>query len=316
MNKCKITILTNPVGFRWNVRNFIRRYFLKRPLYGGHIAVTRSLIEGFQKIGFDEYNYQPHSEKDIAEHVHVLAGIKTLEYAIKLKREGKIKRLTAGPNVVVFSDDFNGIIASEEIDLYLQPSEWATRCHIRYEKSLEGRCTSWPAGIDLNKYPIKKKSNTNRVLIYHKDEGDQFLYRVDYLLRRKGYETVIIKYGHYMLDDYIRALEDTDFAVFIARQESQGLCLVEAWAMNVPTFCFEPNYYRWTSPNTEREVAGDISTAPYLNDQNGRTWFELSELEALLDQMDELLDGMHPREWVEKNMTDEVCAKLFLERVL
>lgn len=312
--KCKLTILTSPVTAKANIKRIIRKTILHRPYYGGHFAVTRSLIEGLTNIGFDDFNYQPWNENEIGEYVHVLAGVNTLRYAIELKKKGKIKRLTAGPNVVVFSDDFDSIIASKEVDMYLQPSEWSKNYHIACESKMKDRCLAWPAGIKIERYSYDN-SKRNMVLIYHKDESKQFLYRVDYLLRSKGYSTAIVEYGNYSFNDYIEMLRQSIFAVFISRQESQGLCLAEAWAMNVPTLCFEPNYYRWVYPNKQRELQGDISTAPYLTGCTGATWFELSELEFLIDNYNEVSKTFSPRKWVEENMTDEICAQKFLDVV-
>lgn len=51
------------------------------------------------KIGYTDYNYRPHKERDIAKQVHVSAGIKTLEYAINLKEKG----IVANENVALYS---------------------------------------------------------------------------------------------------------------------------------------------------------------------------------------------------------------------
>lgn len=310
-----ITILTEPISWKTNLKRVLRKV-LKNKIYGGHVAVTHSLIEGLNKTGYQNYNYQPFKESDLAEHVHVLAGVDTLRYAIKLKRQGKIKRLTAGPNVVVFSDDFDSLIASGEIDLYLQPSQWAADFHIQLEPTLSGRCIAWPIGVDIEKFnSAKYKKNSKRVLIYHKEESKQFMYRVDYLVRKYGYETTVITYGEYKLEDYIKKLGESLFAVVISRQESQGVFLAEAWAMNVPTLCFDPHYYKWEYSDKPYELAGNISTCPYLTEYTGARWGELSQLANLLDDIDMILNKATPRKWVEENMTDEVCARDFLSIV-
>ena len=103
-----------------------------------------------------------------------------------------------------------------------------------------------------------------------------------------------------------------EFAVVIDRVESQGLFLAEAWAMNVPTLCFDPHCYRWICPNETYDYF-HTSSAPYLSEATGAEWFELSELELLLDNIEQLKKKSYPRKWVEEHMTDEVCAERFLE---
>ena len=312
----QITILTEPITFKSKLKRLVKRILGRQVTYGGHYAVTRSLVEGLNKIGYKGFNYRPKSERELADHVHVLAGVETLRYAIGLKKAGKIKRLTAGPNVVVFSTDYDSLIADDAIDLYLQPSQWAADLHIKLEPKMERRCLSWPAGIDMEAYKVaNSKRDGKKVLIYHKDESDQFCYRVDYLLRKNGYTPTVVRYGHYKLEEYIKTLSECSFCVVIARQESQGIYLAEAWAMDVPTICFEPHYYKWKYGDFAYEEAENISTCPYLTEKTGCTFMELSELEEILRSMDTYRSKFAPREWVLENMTDEVCAKAFLRCV-
>lgn len=314
--KQRLTILTEPVGIYYNLKTLGKKKVHSNYFYGGHPAVTRSLIEGLDKVGFTEYNYRPRNEKEIADHVHVLAGVDTLQYAIKLKKLGKIKRLTAGPNIVAFSTDYNNIIASEEVDLYLQPSQWAVNLHIKLQPSLKERCLPWPAGIDIEKYDVQNYTKKkDQVLVYHKDESDQFCYRVCNLLKKHGYRPVIIEYGSYILEDYKRILGESAFAIIISRQESQGIYLSEAWAMDVYTICFEPNYYMWKYDEFMIDIDGDISTCPYLTKKTGTTFQELRELDFILENIEDEIREASPRDWVKSNMTDECCAQDFLRKI-
>ena len=61
------------------------------PIYGGHQAVTRSLISGLDKINV-EYNYNPRRISDLNENVIVLTDINALSQLIRLKRKGRINR--------------------------------------------------------------------------------------------------------------------------------------------------------------------------------------------------------------------------------
>lgn len=310
----KFTILTEPVNLKSKIKLIVKKISGKQTKYGGHYAVTRSLVEGLQKIGYEDFNYRPKSKKDIAEHVHVLAGVETLRYAIKLKKNGKIKRLTAGPNVVVFSTDYDSLIADESIDLYLQPSKWTVDLHIKLESKLQDRCLAWPAGVDIEKLcPGKMLKKDKQVLVYHKNESDRLCYQICYILKKYGYYPIIVKYGEYKFDDYIKVLDESIFCVMISNLESQGICLAEAWAMNVPTLCFEPHYHMWKYGEFMHEEAEYVSTCPYLTEQTGLRFMELRELEDILVRMPEILSQFSPRKWVLENMTDEVCAKQFLE---
>lgn len=312
-----ITLLTEPVTFPSKLKEGGKRIIGHHKKFGGHYAVTRSLCEGLNKIGYKEYNYRPKSENQLFEHVHVLAGVNTLKYAIDLKKRGKIKYLTAGPNVVVFSTDYNYIICNPLIDIYVQPSKWAADFHKKLTPEIANKVKIWPAGVDIAKYKpsLVKDVKKNKVIIYHKDESYQFCWRLHYWLRQYGFDPVIIKYGDYKLEEYIKELNEALFNVVLARQESQGIYLAESWAMDVPTVCYEPYYYKWPYGDNAYELFGNISTCPYQTEKTGIIFTEIDEFKSILSNWNSLSSRFSPRKWVEENMTDEICARKFLETV-
>lgn len=217
--------------------------------------------------------------------------------------------LSAGPNIVVFSDDADGIIAREEIDLFLTNSKWVTADYIRKKPSLKGRIEEWPVGINMDYFSPDSPfcgRNSKKALIYHKDESEQFCWRIDYLLRKYGFKTKILTYGSYTLQEYKDLLNQVDLMIAVSQKESQGLFMLEAWSMDVPTICFDPHYYRW--PGTDIEIAGNITTCPYLQEENGRRFMELQELEEIIRNWNWLKTCLHPRDWCKENLSDEVCA--------
>ena len=104
VNKYKITILTDPLPIGMNfyfillkkifnlIKNLVSRqkrfknFYYKKWSYGGHPAVTRSIITGFKKCKIN-FNYNPQEIGNLSDNVLVLAGIKTLKQAIYLKKK-------------------------------------------------------------------------------------------------------------------------------------------------------------------------------------------------------------------------------------
>ncbi len=310
--KMNLTILTEPVTMNAHIKELCKGVFGKHRKYGGHYAVTRSLIEGLDKIGYEHFNYRPKSENDIFENVHVLAGVSTLKYALAIKKKGKIKHLSAGPNVVVFSTDHNKLICDKDLDFYVQPCGWAARMHKDMAAELENKCFCWPAGVDIDRFCPSLYKDRNSVLIYYKEGSRQFMWLIEYHLRMRGFHTMVIEYGKYEMCEYIDCLARVSAMVVIGGKESQGLFLAEAWAMDVPTMCYETNYYRWEDENRLLEIRGDQLSCPYLSDETGEVFSDMKDLDAILDQWDVKLSGKSPRRWVEMNMTDEVCARQFV----
>lgn len=313
--KVKLTFLTEPVSFVdriWTRVNILRG---RRGKYGGHPARTKRIIEGLEKIGYKDFNYQPRRISDIGEYVHVFSNVRTLKFAIKLKEEGKISKLTAGPNIVVFSNEYDSIIANPAIDLYFQPSPWAVHIHEKIEPKLKGRCVSYPyggVGIDLEQYKPNKGDVKGKVLLYFKLESEQLLYNVRHILVEKGYEVDILFYGKYVLSEYIDALNACEFMVTVGRQEASGNYLTEAWAMDTPTICYDPRFYHWSEPY-EYDAEGEISTCPYLSEETGTRFSDVRQLQEILDNIKNYQVAWHPRKWISEHMTDKQLSYEFLK---
>ena len=105
MQTTSISILTDPIPWPHSLfkegpirfARYIRNLFLPRQRafnstrFRGHFAVTRSLIEGLERLNV-QFTYNPWFTSQLAKTVIVLAGVKTLRQAIKLKQLGIISR--------------------------------------------------------------------------------------------------------------------------------------------------------------------------------------------------------------------------------
>ena len=285
----KITILTQPIGGRRGD--------------GGHPAVTRSLLEGLKKLKFS-YNYNPRHVKDVADVIFVLADTNALQQAINLKKNGTIKKIIAGPNIVMWPTDRGGIIADPAIVVYVVPSIPTMVAYLEIEPSLQSHTQVWFAGVDEKKWqPLKQKEKTNSVLVYWKTESESFYKKVVKLLQAYDWHVIPIRYGKYNHSDYKKVLSQASFAVFISRSESQGLALAEAWAMDVPTLCWNPR-----QRNARGREYSLVSSCPYLSVQTGYDWRDLADFERLLKSIPYYLKDFSPRAWVLEHMTDEASA--------
>ncbi|MCX5921938.1 MAG: hypothetical protein NTX86_01260 [Candidatus Dependentiae bacterium] len=278
--------------------------------YTGHYAVTRSLLEGLHKIGVP-FKYNPRRIEDVTETVYVLSDINALYQAIDLKRAKKIKKLLAGPCIMVRSNEFNRVLASPEIDTYIVNSEWTYKGYIEDEPSLENRLKIWYVGVDVDYWqPMNSRhvEKTNNVLVYWKTESEGFCQQVEDTLRRCNFNPMRIRYGSYSKEQYKQVLTEVDFAVFISRSESQGIALAEAWSMDIPTLVWDPQ-----EPFVVcNKLFWPISAAPYLNKSVGISWKNMTEFEETLSAIRTQLEQFSPRDWVSKNMSDEVSAQLLL----
>jgi glycosyltransferase involved in cell wall biosynthesis len=309
-----ITILTEP-SFQWRyrlsrfLRLFIKKYFLKRPAlaYSGHFAVTRSLIEGLRKIG-EPFVYNPRRQSEVTWHVHVLCGVHTLQYAIKLKREGRIKRLTAGPNIVVSSADYNGLVAAPEIDFYFVNSEWTKLAYLIDNPKLQGRIDYFPSGIDADYWRIAKTGSGQLRFAFYNKRPEPILYEECIKISKcNGVNVVEVKYGSYSLNELKSVLSSVDFVIYFVEQESQGIALAEIWATDTPTIVWNPGFWNYKMKNYQS------SSAPYLTEDTGLFFRTAEEFKELFVEEKLKRENFQPRQWVLENMTDEICAKNFLK---
>lgn len=317
-----ITVLTDPLPIGSLFISELSRHIYRKGrdlvkppkynygFYRGHYAVTRSLIEGLKKNGLP-YNYNPKYQNDLADTVVVLAGVRTLRQAIDLKRQGHIRKLFAGPNIVVFSSDYNSLLACKEIDAVITPSQQVVDLYIEDNPSLVGRCFSWPAGVDMTYWAPQPQVKRHTILIYEKQNkgavGPVEPY-ADYV-RKRGYQVEIVKYGNFKHSDYLHVLQRAKLMLGFVVDESQGIAWAEAWAADVPTLIWrnERAIFR------ERTYRG--STAPYLCPENGLYFNDIEDFKQQFARWEDNPQQFSPREWTLANMSDEVCARKLYEMV-
>lgn len=314
-----LTILTRRVSrtdaFSKKIRNICKfaYVFIKGGIidfdhirYGGHIAVTRSLVCGLRELG-THFNYNPVSLSDVGDVVVVLSDVDAVRQAIELKRQGKIKKLLVGPNVVEMPTEHGNLLASPEIDTCLVPSDMTVAIYAHLAPALVGRIIPWYAGVDTTFWsPLNRVPTSKRVAVYWKNAPKTFCVQVERLLIAHGYEPVRIVYGRYNKKEFRRQLRESIFAVFLSITETQGIALAEAWATDVPTLVWDPQIEHYYIRGLQ------TTAAPYLSKEAGDRWKELGEFESLLGVLPDCIDGFHPRQWVMRHMTDRVAAEMLI----
>jgi len=270
---------------------------------GGHHGVTRSLLSGLKRMGITfEYNV---FDKQI-DTVIILSGINYLKESIQLKKAGKIKKLVAGPNLVTRANEYGGICAQKEVDLCIVPSEWVKIAYEEEVRALQGRIKTWAAGVDEN-FWIPSKSRRSKIILYWKTETEGFIGQIERVLQRFHFEVVRVRYDTYSKEQYRNSLKQAALAVFISRSESQGIALMEAWAMNVPTFVWNPEKLIAHGRTYSR-----VSSAPYLTPLTGCFWKNVDELAGLLNTFVNNSFAFKPREYVLEHFTDTCAAQNML----
>ncbi len=276
------------------------------PRYGGHFAVTRSLVEGLTRLGVD-YNYNPSSITAVHDTVVVLSGLDALRQAIHLRRTGRISRLLAGPNLVVLPTDEGGLMTSPHIDICLVNSLWTQTLYERLSPSLVGRTRIFPSGVDAAWWWDGLRSHQpRRMLFYHKHPPKALYSQCKELAVRYGFEVDTIYYGQYKVEDYRRILHQTGVLVHWAQSESQGISMLEAWAADVPTLVWNPRTFCW------KGCRYDSDSSPYLTEATGATFDDEKSFQKLLVEGYAERCRYSPRAWLLQHLTDAASAGVLL----
>jgi hypothetical protein len=324
MTRTKITVITDPMPWGREVlhegarriaralRDAVRppRKHFNHPKYRGHFAVTRSLVEGLHKINAS-FNYNPRFPWQLADTVIVLAGVRTLRQAIRMKQQGQIKRLYAGPNIVCFSSDYESLLAASEVDAAITPSDLVVDLYLEDNPTLKDRIFSWPAGVDTKYWQPDPSIKRERILIFDKQNkgpvGPVAPY-VDYL-RSLGWSVQVIEYGTYTHIQYLQMLQHSCLMLGFVTDESQGIAWAEAWSTDVPTLIWK------NTTNVWRGRRYHCSTAPYLRPQNGLFFDDLEDFKKQFGYWLTHREQFTPREWTLENLSDEVCASILYKAV-
>lgn len=291
--KKKIVILTQPIGFsvsgiygfrkigKW-LLNYVRPHY-QRSIYGGHNAVTTSLIEGLKSLKV-KYEINPLfiTRKRSVDLAIVLADVKAAKQMIELKRLGYIKVLMVGPNLYNLPSDQPEISGSQYVDKILIPSQWTYDNYIKDMPSIQEKLAIWPAGVAINNFH-NNQNNYKEIILYDKRSAftnwDVDLSAYEKHLESLGYKVNLVAYGKYKKNEYLEALERSKFLIYISKWESQGIALQEAWERGVATLIY-------ADPKIEAVCKGDRTVfAPYLNNECGALFSRMDDLEDLLNSL-------------------------------
>lgn len=262
----------------------------------GPSSVIKSLAHGLAYFPV-RYNSNPGKPCCVHDIAVVLADADNLKKVIEWKKAGRVRYIFAGPNITVSFDGQEHILAREEVDVILVPSEWVRQGFIKDNPRLEPKIRVWYAGVDER---VWKRSENMR----HVPDNNVLVYVKNY---EHGWNPMPLVYGSYNHTLYREMLSKSTFAVFLSRSESQGIALAEAWAMDVPTLVWNPQdlvvYGKRFDPS---------SSCPYLTAQTGLDWKTPADLEKILKNMKPLLKQFHPRTWIVQHMTDAISAGMLL----
>ncbi len=286
----------------------LRVYWYKEPIFA---TARKKLAESLSSRSIKLFQSNGPSEvikgilKSLRAQPHNLTTISKCNWVISSNLEDLItdwdvnqleNPILLGPNIEF--ERFLPEVASLKKKYVLVPSLWVKPI-VQYRLNIPMDLIKvWASGVDTQYWRSEKKIRRN-VLIYRKyDESDDVVTVCNYL-RERNISYKVFEYGKYQQRAFKKYLGSSFAGIWLAGSESQGMALLQAWSMDVPTLVRRKNTY--VDKLTSRIYP--CSSAPYLSPEAG----QFSETESLTEN--DLINffnpsfKFHPRRYVNENFT-------------
>lgn len=232
------------------------------------------------------------------------------------------KPVVVGPNTAILPRDlpfFRFKLPKESV--YLHPSRWTIDVwkHFGYR---EVELESWPVGIDLDTFQSIDRITKTKVLLYFKQRDLKFLEETKIILKKLNLDYTELHYGSYKEEEYLNALKECRFGIWIGCSESQGIGLQEALATNLPLIVLDANSLFDAIPTNSKKYAGygfpkslkkiKTTTTPYFDSRCGLVIENTTDLEKSVLHMLKTINEYNPREYIEENLSLEKCTHMLL----
>ena len=272
----------------------------------GPEAVFNSLQKGLAELG---QGFVVNQKKRLPQGaaVCVLSGAGALGWAIGQKKIGKIGKIIAGPNVAITPLDHKGLLINAAIDRLVVPCGWVKEHYLKQAPSLAGKIYVWAAGVDVP--PITAVQKDFDFLILDKIRGNRILAdKIGDCLIAQNFKIAVLVYGKFSQRRYFECLERSKYLVYLSDSESQGLAMFEAWARNVPALVWDKEIFDYQGIKIQGNIA-----SPYLNSGCGQRF---KDFDDFINQLPGFVSGQFfPRNFIENNFTNKLCAQKYLDIV-
>jgi hypothetical protein len=148
--------------------------------------------------------------------------------------------------------------------LLIVPSYWVIPVLQKRLAITEKKIKVWPIGIDVQ-YWKPTGQNRKKLIIYRKSDDGIDLKTVTNFLKKRKITYEIFLYGTYSQKKFKKSLNESFGAIWLGSTESQGIAIMQAWSMNVPTLVRRRDKY--FDPITKQTF--HASAAPYLTKEVG-----------------------------------------------
>jgi len=234
-----------------------------------------------------------------------------------------VKQIIYGPHCFLFPVPPWQTYSFSSNAKYLLPSQWAKE-FVDEIGGINLPTIINPFAVDVEKFKPSVSKNYYTCLLYVKHRKPEDVAYVESVLQLKGISYRKFDYlKKYKEEDYIKALNECHFGIWVTSTESQGFALQECLSMNVPILVWnatslfdEINSF---GEQTYRDKLGKYklkgTTIPYWDERCGISFTEKDDFENNLDLMMSSYTQFHPRDYVIENLSPKVCMEKLLQNL-
>lgn len=237
-------------------------------------------------------------------------------------------RILYGPSFFVFPEEGTWLNGARNADwsrrsVFTALSDWCVRCYKEISRDTVIPLAALPFGVDLPAVAAPDPLTARDCLVYFKMRHPSALQEALAAIAERGLSYTLMQYGHYQQQDYLCALRESRFCVWIGCHESQGFALQECLAADVPVLL-------WDAVSMFDEYVGDrftyesqrpsgrrlaSSTATTWSDACGEvcTALDFREKLQLIDERSRQSPRFYgPRAFLEPRVSDVACMRRLL----
>jgi hypothetical protein len=175
--------------------------------------------------------------------------------------------------------------------------------------------------IDTDRFKPLRNKKTNDAIVYFKMRDPSLKNRCINILKSLNITYKLFDYSsNYKEDDYIEALQNSKYSIWIGRHESQGFALEECLSCNVPMIVLdvESMYDEYVLDGTNKlipcytkEKMGNkklkATTVSYWDERCGIRISSIDDLQKSIEEMHVEYYKFEPREFVMEFLSSKPC---------
>ncbi len=276
---------------------------------GGSKTVIDSLINELiqKKVSFEHNSFALNQFYEV---VFVLADLDCLQWAIKQKMNGYIKKIIVGPFISTLPFDNHFALDSEHINGLLFVSNWLPNIFFKTYKHKNRPYKIWYSGIDHVYWNSEVIPKNRQYILYIKSDHFNISKIIERHLKLKNVKFKILRYGSYSKEQYKNELQKSCGVIFISPSETQGLAMFESWSCNVPTIHWNPEMMLYLGKKYE-----PASSCPYLDQTLGLSFKSVEEFSQKFEEFRNQISQFSPRKKILEKYKVSDSTNLFLNHV-